>query len=143
MEGTISEQGNVLFKVDLSSVETNNSLRNLRLQDVFFETTRFPESTVSLDLGENFLSKLEVDKANQVPIQATLSLHGITKKIETTLLVTRLKSDCLIVTSMEPIAISLIDFNVLDNLEKIRQLAKLDSIPKVIIISLNLFFIKE
>ena len=143
MDGEISNEGDVVFKIDLSSVKTNNSLRNLRLQDVFFEAGQFPEAIVRLDLGENFLEKLEIEKANKIPVQAFLSLHGVTKKIETVLLVSRLKSGCLIVTSMDPIIISLKDFDLLNNLEKIRQLAKLESISKDITITVNLFFIKN
>jgi len=143
MEGTISDEGRVFFNIDLSSVQTNNSLRNLRLQDIFFETLKFPEATVTLDLNNDFLSQLKIDKANKVPVQASLFLHGITKNIETVLLVTRLKSGCLIVTSMDPIVISLKDFDLLNNLEKIRQLANLESISKTVTISVNLFFIKD
>ena len=140
MEGTISDNGKVLFKIDLSSVETNNSLRNLSLQDLLFETSKFQEATISSNLGQDFMSALEIDKAIELPVLATLNLHGVTKEIETTLLVTRLKSNCLLVTSIEPIIISLKDFAFLAGLEKLRQLAKLERISKTVTISLNLFF---
>ena len=140
MEGTISDQGKVLIKIDLSSVETNNSLRNLSLQDLFFETGKFHEATVSSTLGEDFISALKIDKAIAVPVQVRLNLHGVTKEIESTLLVTRLKTNCLLVTSIEPIIISLKDFGLLAGLEKLRRLGKLESISKNVAVSLNLFF---
>lgn len=140
MEGTISVEGKVQIKIDLNSVDTNNSLRNLKLQDLFFETSKFQEATISSNLGGDFLSTLEVDKAIETPVQVKLNLHGVTKEIDSTLLVTRLKNNCLIVMSRDPIIISLKDFNFLPGLEKLRQFAKLESISKTVNVSLNLFF---
>lgn len=140
MEGSISDKGKVLFKIDLTSVETNNSIRDLRLQDLLFETSKFPEATISTNLGEDFVSALEINKATEIPVHATLNLHGTTKEIETTLLVTRLETNCLLIVSIEPIRISLKDFGFLDGLAKLRQIAELDNISKTVFVSLNLFF---
>ncbi len=140
MEGTISNQGNVLFKVDLSSVETHNSLRNIRLQEFLFETSKFQEATASINLDTDFLDELEFDIAKEIVIQVTLDLHGVTKEISTPVLVTRLKNNCLLVSTVKPIVFSLKDFGLLAGLEKLRQLAKLDSISNTVSVSLNLFF---
>lgn len=140
MEGSILENGKVEIKIDLTSVETNNSLRNLRLQDLLFETSRFPEATVSANLGGDFISALHVNKATEVPVKATLSLHGFVKDIDTHVLVTRLKSNCLLITTIEPILISLKDFGFLGGLEKLRQTAELESISNTVSVSLHLFF---
>ncbi len=140
MEGFILENGNVQIKIDLTSVETNNSVRNLILQDLLFETSKFPEANVSANLGEDFISALHINKATEVPVQATLRLHGFVKEIDTHLLVTRLKSNCLLITTIEPILISLKDFGFLGGLEKLRQTAELESISNTVPVSLNLFF---
>ena len=140
MEGTISDQGDFLFKIDLSSIETSNSHRDLRIQDLLFETKKFQEATVSLNLGKGFFNLLEIDKAKQMPVQLTINLHGVTNKIETTLLVTRLKSNCIIVMSINPVIISLKDFDFLAGLEKLSQLYELDGLSKKVEVSFNLFF---
>lgn len=140
MEGSILKNGNAQIKIDLTSVETHNSLRNLRLQDLLFETSKFPEANVSASLGKDFINALQINKATEVPVQATLNLHGFVKKIDTHLLVTRLKSNCLLITTIEPILISLKDFGFLEGLEKLRQTAELESISSTVSVSLNLFF---
>ena len=140
MAGSISDQGQAIINIDLSSVETNNSLRNLQLQELFFETQRFQEAQISVNLGQSFLDSLKFDKATQITVEATLNLHGATRNINTTLLVTRLKNNCILVTTIVPIMVSLADFSFLEGLEKLRKIANLRIISNQIHVSLNLFF---
>ena len=76
-------------------------------------------------------------------VQTSITLHGISKVISARLLVTRLQTDCLLISSLEPIVLSMADFELLDNLEKLRLMAKLESIANTIPVTLNLFYIRD
>ena len=143
MDGSISENGEAVLKVDLASVETNNSLRNKRIRKIIFDTKNFQELLISIKLDADQLASLSVSSPVVMEVNTTISLHGISKEITATLLVTRLQTGCLLISSLHPVLISLADFGLLDNLEKLRLYAKLDSIANTVPVTINLFYLKD
>ncbi len=140
MSGTISDQGKLILKIDLGSIDTNNSSENLLIQDLFLETKFFQEAELSLSLGSKLIDSLQLSKATQLPIKATFDLHGITQHIDLTLLITRLKHNFLLIKTYEPVLLKLTDFGFSDGIEKLRQIKDFKSITTTVPISLNLFF---
>jgi hypothetical protein len=140
MSGTISDQGKLNLKIDLSSIDTNNSNKNLMIQDLFLETKDFQEAELSLPLGSKFIDSLELSKATQMPVQGSFVLHGITQQIDLILLITRLKHNFLLIKTFEPVLLKLKDFGFADEIVKLRSLKDFKSITNTVPISFNLFF---
>ena len=143
MDGSISENGEAVLKVDLASVETNNALRNKQISKIIFDTKNFQELLISIKLNTDQFASLSVSRPVVMEVNTIITLHGISKEIRATLLVTRLQTGCLLITSLQPIIISLADFGLLDNLEKLRSIAKLDSISNTVPVTINLFYLKD
>jgi hypothetical protein len=140
MSGTISDQGELVLKIDLASIDTNNSIKNLLIQDLFLETRNFQEGELTIPLGNKFVDYLELSKATQIPIQATFVLHGITQQIDLILLITRLKHNFLLIKTYEPVLLKLTDFGFSAGIAKLRKFKDFKSITTIVPISLNLFF---
>lgn len=143
MDGSISETGEAVLKVDLASVETNNALRNKRIRKIIFDTENFQELLISIKLDADQFASLTVSRPAVMEVNTTIRLHGISKDITANLLVTRLQTGCLLITSLHPVLVSLADFGLLDNLEKLRSLAKVESIANTVPVTLNLFYLKD
>lgn len=143
MDGTISDNGEATLKIDLASVETNNPHRNEQIRKLIFDIENFQELLISIKLDKDQLDSLAISSPVVMDVNTTISLHGIRKNIHANLLVTRLQTGCLLINSLQPMLISLTDFNLLDNLEKLRSIAKLDSITNTVPVTLNLFYIKD
>lgn len=143
MDGTISDNGEATLKIDLASVETNNPHRNEQIRKLIFDIENFQELLVSIKLDKDQLASLAISSPVVMAVNTTISLHGIRKNIHANLLVTRLQTGCLLINSLRPMLISLADFNLLDNLERLRSIAKLDSITNTVPVTLNLFYIKD
>ena len=143
MDGTISDNGEATLKIDLASVETNNVHRNEQISKLIFDIENFHELLISIKLDKNQFASLAISSPVAMAVNTTISLHGISKKIRANLLVTRLQTGCLLINSLQPMIISLADFDLLDNLEKLRSIAKLKSISNTVPVTLNLFYLKD
>lgn len=140
MDGSISDQGKFALSIDLSSIETNNSRRNILIQDLFFETRNFQEAFLSFDLGNNFLSNKQYNKAVKISVSATFMLNGVDQKVNIPLILIRLKNDFVLIKTFEPILLTLTDYNFSSGLERLRKEESFDNITSQVPVSLNLFF---
>jgi len=140
MFGTISDRGEMILKIDLSSIDTNNSSKNLLIQDLFLETRVYQEAELSLTLGSEFVDSLDFRKASKISIKGTFMLHGTTQNVELTFLITRLKYNFLLIKTYEPVLLNLTDFGFSDGIAKLRKLEDYKHIKETVLISLNLFF---
>ena len=52
LSGSLSETGDLVIKLDLSSVNTNIDIRNERMQQHLFETKNNPTATISAKIGK-------------------------------------------------------------------------------------------
>ena len=138
--GSISDQGKLVLRVDLNSIDTSNSNRDIYLQDNFLETRSFQEGELSINLGKQFLNKLEISQASQMKLQGNFKLHGIDQKLEMTLLLTRLNDNFLIIKTFQPLSIKLSDFGYSEGIERLQKLETFKNITGTVPISLNLFF---
>ena len=143
MQGTISDSGEAILKVDLGSVETSNADRNRQIRKIIFDVENFQELLISIKLDADRMASLSIGNSIVMEVNTKISLHGISKEITASLLVTRLQKDCVLITSMYPIILSLADFGLLGNLEELRTRAKLDSIANTVPVTLNLFYLKD
>jgi len=140
IDGSISDQGKLVLKIDLSSIETNNTRDNLQIQELLLETKQFQEAVFSFDLGENFLQELDLYHAKKIVKKAVFIFHGIAQKIDTIFLITRIKNDFLIVKTFQPIMLNLTDYGLNNGLDRLRQVKTFKNITNHAPLSLNLFF---
>ena len=143
LAGDIGDDGHATLTMDLRSVETHAPDRNERLQTGFFEVSKFPASKVTLTLDGKKLLALPVGGRLETDATATVSLHGVEKKLEARLVVTKLKDDGLQVVSLLPVIVAVEDFGLAAGLEVMRSMVELKNIGNKVPVTFNLIFTKH
>ena len=134
--GAISEDGKASLVIKLASVDTANPIRDERMQKELFETDKFPDATISLDLGSDGV------KNGAQTLTATLSLHGVDKEISTQVFVEQ-DDKSIKVSSLAPVVISAPDFSLDKGIEALRELAGLPSINLTVPATFRLVYDKQ
>jgi polyisoprenoid-binding protein YceI len=143
LEGTINDEGQATLKVDLASVSTNVQTRDERMQKFLFEVEKFSHAELTAQLDMTKIEALKVGEKLVQPLAAELTLHGSTKELESQVVVVRLAEDNLLVISQAPIILNTADFELVDGVKKLAELAKLDAISNAVPVSFVLTFSKQ
>jgi polyisoprenoid-binding protein YceI len=142
LKGDVSAKGEVNLIVDLTSVETNISIRNERMQKFLFETDLFPQAIFTTSVEQHDIETLQVGEIVQIDLAGEISLHGLTQKINTQVQVIKLQDNALLVSSLKPVIIQAKAFNLETGIEKLKTLAALPSINHSVLVTFSLHFTK-
>lgn len=89
LSGQIDKQGVARIVVPLGTLDSGLALRDERMKDNFFETSRFPEATVESRLDMAGFDDLRVGQSRVEKLDFTLDLHGQQRRLKADVLVTR------------------------------------------------------
>ncbi len=140
LSGNVSEDGMASLEIELASVDTGIEIRDQRMREMLFETTLYPQARVSLKVDPQMLSDLQPGEFERIQTQATLALHALSASVPAQLRVTRVDAQHWLVTSEQPVVVNAAAFNLLDGLEKLREVAGLQAIGGGAPVSFTLLF---
>lgn len=138
--GSINQDGSATLVIDLTSVDTNIAIRDQRLQNMLFNTALFPQAKFTTKLPLETMKKVESGTSELIAITGTLSLHGITQEIQTSLKAYKDKQDQLHVYTVAPIIIDSKSFKLNKAVDALRDIAGLSSITYTIPVTFDLTF---
>ena len=127
--GSIEPDGAATVKILMELVDTKIDLRNVRMRFLFFETFKFPEATVRLQLAPEMVADLAESGRKTVTVPYTLDLHGVELPLETEVTVTLLSANRVSVASAAPISIGVDAFGLTENLGKLEEAAGVTILP--------------
>ena len=115
ISGMLNEDGSFSVKAALSSINTGISIRNTRLNEIFFQSGSNPDVSISGNVSLD-----GVEDANQ-SIPVNVSLNGNSKEL--TVPVTVLKNDDQIIAYIvKPLIVKASDFGIpVENLNKLAE----------------------
>ncbi|OIQ33099.1 MAG: hypothetical protein BM562_01590 [Alphaproteobacteria bacterium MedPE-SWcel] len=137
--GEIDGEGNANITIALDSVDTKIDLRNVRMRFLFFETFKHAEAVITAAIPQDQIADLSTAKRKIIDLPVSLSLHGIVSNLTTPVAVTLLDNDSVNISTVQPIILSLSDFDLLNGLSKLEDAASVTITP-VGIVSLDLYF---
>lgn len=140
LAGSVSEQGAVELKIDLSSVDTGVDIRDERMQTMLFDVAQFAQATVTGKVDLERVTKLEVGETYTDSITLNLALHGLSKEVSSQVQVTRLADDKVLITTLEPVVLNAADYKLAKGLEALRVIAQLPAISPVVPVTYSLVF---
>lgn len=143
LAGSVADNGTATLRVDLASVETWTDIRNERMRDFLFEVAKFPAATVTVNFdaaAQRTLKALKPGAVTAVAAPLTLSLHGVTRKIDAELQVSRLGPTRVQVTPKELVVLDAREFGLADGIRKLMELAALPSISAAVPVTFSLIF---
>lgn len=132
LKGSIDENGKVSVSIDLSSVQTYVDIRNERLKQFLFETAKFPVATITTLVEPAQFESLGIGQKASTSTEVTLTLHGVSQKIQAGLEVFKLDKNRVLVIPSEMIMLDASAYGMGPGIEKLKELAKLDSISSAV-----------
>ncbi len=138
--GSITPEGDVSIKIDLGSVETNIPIRNERMQKYLFNTDQFATATATTKIDSKIINQLKAGESVQQNVPFELSLHGKSVKLSVDVSVILLNDNELMVNSVSPAIVNAAQFDLLAGINKLKELAGLDSISTAVPVAFNLKF---
>lgn len=140
LNGSIEDNGKISVDIDLASVETNIPIRNERMKTMLFEVASFSKANISAALDSKAIDKMNIGETYKDSISFNLSLHGISKEIVTDVRVVKLANNRILAVSVNPIIVNADQYNLLEGVEKLREVASLPSISTAVPVTFSLIF---
>ena len=121
LDGRISREGNATVNIDLTSVSSGVDVRDVRMRFLLFETYKFPKAEVTAHLDMGKLQEVLTTTRILYPLRFNLSLHGLSKDIETLVYVTRISDKSVAVSTAKPIIIAADSFGLAAGIAKLSE----------------------
>ena len=138
--GHVDQAGNVKVVIQLASVDTAIAIRDERMRDLLFQTAIMPTAELTTRVDAAGLMQLPTGAVVVGSLQGQLTLHGTARPVTIDLLITKLASGRLLVTSRRPVVVNAGDYALAAGVEKLREIAGLPSISQAVPVSFVLTF---
>lgn len=138
LTGSLSDSGAFTVDIDLESVNTNIDIRDQRMREFLFNVVEFPAASLSAQVDPKLVADLSIGMSHTATVDAELSLHGQTQKLSIDVMLTKLSDTKLMLVSAKPLVLNVSDFELVQGVEKLRELAGLPSISHAVPISFYL-----
>lgn len=140
LAGEVTADGAATLEIPLDSVETEIPIRNERMREMLFETATYPNATITAAIPTAQFEGLEIGERVRHTADVTVSLHGVERDITTDLFVTRIDADQVLVETATPILMHADDFDLLDGVSALAEVAGLPSISPSVPVTVSLVF---
>ncbi|WP_422369553.1 YceI family protein [Pelagibius sp.] len=140
LDGAVKDDGSVSVEIDLASVETLIDIRNERMQKMLFNVADFPLATIAGKVDLQQLEALAPGESAQTDVSMNLKLVGESNEIDAPLMITRLSGKRVMVQPVALVMLDAADYDLLAGVEKLREIAGLDSISTAVPVSFTFVF---
>ena len=140
LSGAMDGEGEVTIKIGLGSVDTGIEIRDDRMRDMLFDTGHYENATLVADVDLERLDELGLGQSMELTIEGILSLHGESATLNIEVIVARLSSSTLLVTSKRLVVVNALAFKLAEGVEALRKIAGLPSISLAVPVSFVLEF---
>lgn len=132
MQGSIDADGQVAVALMLDSVETLIPIRNERMREILFKTTDYKEAQLTAKIDPELIADLGVGETARVTAEGNLTLHGKTQPMTLSMQAAKLDAGTLMVATTKPLLVDAAKFGMSDGVEKLREVAGLESISDAV-----------
>jgi polyisoprenoid-binding protein YceI len=135
-EGGLDAQGRIAFKIDLTSIDSGITIRDERLQTMFWNVGTQPSVTFAAQLTPETLQKL-TRETMVLDVDGQLTMAGQTKPTKMQLQVTPVNGKVL-VSTRRPILIKADDFGLTTGVEAMRAVMQLNFLSSSVPVNFSL-----
>ena len=132
ISGHLNNDGQIDIEIDLSSIDTLIEIRDGRMRDIVFKVSENATAKLSGEIDLKAYDNQEIGTSRIIETTVSLELVGQKLEHDVKLLVTRLAKNKVMVTPHGVMFIDADDYDLVDAIEILRNLAGLDSIASVI-----------
>ncbi len=138
LTGSLSDTGLFTVEIDLESVNTNIEIRDQRMREFLFNVADFPTATLSAQVDPTVVAALAAGQSQIATVDAKLSLHGQKQTLAIEVMISKLSDNTLMLVSAKPLVLNVSAFELVQGVEKLRELAGLPSISHAVPVSFYL-----
>ena len=138
--GRVDADGNATISIDLDSVNTAVPIRDERMRTLLFETEQNPTATLAATVDMDALNALEAGQETAMLAEGQLMLRGKVISLTIDMTVARLSENRVLVASRKPLVVNAGQLDLLDGVEKLREVVGLPSISPAVPVSFVLAF---
>jgi polyisoprenoid-binding protein YceI len=142
MAGSIADDGQVSVSMMLDSVETLIPIRNERMREFLFDTTDYKDATLTAKVDPALIADMKPGDIAQITAEGTLSMHGATQPMILNMQAAKVADGTVMVASTKPLVIDAAKFGMSDGVEKLREIAGLDSISNAVPVTFAMTFVQ-
>lgn len=136
----VKDSGYSKIEIDLASVDTRIGIRDERMNEHLFETSRFSTASFEAEIPATVLAQASSGIATQFELKGQISLHGEQAAASCQVLISSNKNNTISVTSITPMLIDANSFNLVAGINKLREIAGLKSITETVPVTFSLTF---
>jgi len=140
MSGSIGDDGQVEISMALDSVETLVPIRNERMRELLFQTADYKDAVLTAKVDPSIIDNMAPGQIEEIAAEGVLSLHGQQQPMVVQVQAARLDDGTVMVASVKPLIVDAGKFGLSDGVEKLREIAGLDSISHAVPVSFVLVF---
>ena len=140
MAGRLSDKGKAVVTIELASVDTGVPIRDERMQEMLFETDKYPLATVRAKIDMKIVDAIAPGGSSRLATELTIDLHGVRVTVDANVVIAKLDEKVLLVTSSKPVILNAASVNLVDGIEALREVASLPSIGNAVPVSFVLVF---
>lgn len=132
MQGSMDADGQVTVAMMLDSVETLIPIRNERVREILFKTTDYKEARLTAKIDPKLIADLGVGEIVRITAEGNLTLQSKTQPMTLSMQAAKLDAGTLMVATTKPLLIDAAKFGMSDEVEKLREIAGLQSISDAV-----------
>lgn len=136
LSGSLSEAGMIKVQVAIASVETAIPIRNERMQKFLFNDEK---ATFEAQLSDKVMA-MKAGQVMKTEVEGTVTINGKAQQHSITVSVTKDLAGQYIATTTKPFFIKAAEYELSTGIEKLQQLAGLNSITLTVPVSFNVTF---
>ena len=140
--GLFNKLGELLLKIDLSSVKTDIVIRDDRLRDWLFNVDEFTTAVVTTTLDADTINGLKVGETMQLTQPFVLDMHGHTVDLVADLTITRESNTLMLVETNTPIKLDVKKFDMSECMKRLTEVMGLSRIDNVVPITFKGKFVR-
>jgi polyisoprenoid-binding protein YceI len=138
--GKINKFGYAKISINLNSVDTRITVRDKRMQEHLFETSKFNEAYFEADIPTAILEQANKGINSRYQLQGKISLHGEQAEGQSEVLISPNKNGTITVTSISPMLIDAESFALVSGINKLQEMVGLSSISHTVPLTFSLTF---
>ena len=141
MSGSGGSDGKVSVTLMLDSVDTLVPIRNERMREFLFETTDYKEAVLDATIDPEAISGMNTGDIATITAEGNLSLHGQVQQMTMVMQAAKVAEDTVMVAGVKPLVIDAAKFGMSEGVEKLREIAGLDSISNAVPVTYVMTFV--
>lgn len=143
LQGTVSSTGQATLTIPLASINTNNTIRDPRMQNLLFESAYLPSLHFTTQLDLAALDSQAVGSIKVQSVTGNLVLHGVVKSIVFDVVLIKHANNSISVSTRKPIVINAPDFDLAAGVEALRAIASLANIGEKVPVYFKVFLNRD